>query len=123
MERPITHLVVNDIWIEDNIICVGATDNERWRCDIEDGESGADAWSFVFITLTKTGTSDDGRDWFSETAQFHCKPGDPVRDIAMAQLSELSEIAWTITNNKLDLKSARKKYFGKQFIKAFNTLK
>ncbi|NOQ74918.1 MAG: hypothetical protein GQ574_23085 [Crocinitomix sp.] len=74
MERSITHLMINSIRIEENVLLVGATDNERWRWDIEDGMSGVHAKTIVYVTLTKSGKTNDGRDCFSEEAGFHASP-------------------------------------------------
>lgn len=41
MEEQLTHLVVNWIDIDSNVILVGATDNERWKWDTDFGMSGA----------------------------------------------------------------------------------
>jgi hypothetical protein len=118
MDRPITHLVINSIWIDENELSVGATDSERWRWDIEDGESGADAWTFVFVTLTKTSITDVGRQCYSQSAGFHCQPGDVVTPFAMAHVGDLFDIAWAIANEQLDLSTARERYFGKILKKA-----
>lgn len=100
-EQP-THLVINYIWIENNEITVGATDNLRWKWDTEDGMSGGDAKTIVFVVL---------KDYLEKTG-FHCLPGDPVRELAMSHLFELFDIAWAIRNDKDDLQTAGDKYFG-----------
>lgn len=108
MDHPLTHLIINSINIEDNLILVGATDNERWRWDTEEGMSGVDAKTIVYVTLT-----DNGKGYaVSEEAGFHASPGDPVRKLAMSFLPELFEVAWAIKKEKLDLQDARKKFFG-----------
>jgi len=60
----ITHLVINWISIDDNVILVGATDNLRWKWDTEVGMSGVDAKTIVYVTLTDNGPgysiSEDG---------------------------------------------------------------
>ncbi|MEM9983067.1 MAG: hypothetical protein AAF734_11265 [Bacteroidota bacterium] len=117
MGNPITHLVVNYVRVEENMIHVGATDNERWRWDTEEGESGADAKTIVFVTLT-----DQGKGYtVAEEAGFRCAPGDPTRVVAMSYLLELFEMAWYIKNNHLDDQAAREKYFGSVLNKATNT--
>jgi hypothetical protein len=108
MTEEITHLVINWINIEDNVILVGATDNLRWKWDTEIGMSGVDAKTIVYVTLTDNGKGIS----VSEEAGFHCVPGDPVRNIAMSYLYELFEIAWKIKNDNLSIKLARKKFFG-----------
>lgn len=118
MDKPITHLVIHDLRVAEDEIVVGATDNERWRWDIENGDSGADAKTLVYVLLVHTGYSNDGRDFYTEKAGFHCQPGDPTREIAMTHLLELFEVAWSIANEKLDIEMARKRYFGKPVVKA-----
>ncbi|HTF02421.1 MAG TPA: hypothetical protein VK826_00285 [Bacteroidia bacterium] len=109
MNDEITHLVVNGINIEDNVIHVGATDNLRWKWDTEEGMSGTDAKTIVYVTLT-----DNGKEYsVSERAGFHCSPGDPTRVLAMSNLFELFEIAWIIKNENLEYKNARERFFGK----------
>jgi hypothetical protein len=108
MGNKATSLVINYIVVEPEEIVVGATDNERWRWDLEDGESGADAKTLVFVTLTENGTGYA----VSENAGFHCAPGAPERPLAVAHLQELFEVAWEIRNLGLNQMAARKKYFG-----------
>ena len=118
MDKQITHLVVNYINIEDNVILVSATDNERWRWDTEDGMSGADTKTIVYVTLT-----DNGKGYsVSEEAGFHSTTGDPTRVVAMSYLMELFEIAWSIKNEKLNYKDAEERYFGKKINKVINTI-
>ncbi len=108
MQYAITHLVVNWIDVENNTILVGATDNERWRWDTEEGASGSDAKTLITVTLTEQSKG------FStlETANFYCPPGDATRSMAMMYIEELFEIAWDIKNKNLDFTEAHKKYFG-----------
>ncbi len=110
MDGQITHLVINWINIEHNIILVGATDNERWRWDTEEGMSGSDAKTIVYVTLTDVGKGIS----VAEEAGFYCGPGDPVRRVTMSYLIELFEIAWEIKSDNLDFQTAREKYFGKE---------
>ncbi len=109
MEEEFTHLVVNWIEVDNKVILVGATDNLRWKWDTETGMSGADAKSSVWVTLT-----DHGKGFAdSEDAHFFCSPGDPVRSLAMSNVLDLFEIAWTIKNEKLNIDRARERFFGK----------
>ena len=110
MEKgKITHLIINYIKVENNLVLVGATDNERWRSDTEKGMSGADAKTIVDVTLT-----DNGKEYtISEDAHFQCLPGDPTRDVAITNLIQLFNVAWKIKNEKLNVREARKKFFGK----------
>lgn len=109
MQNAITHLVINWIAINDNSILVGATDNERWQWDTEEGASGADAKTLVTVTLTQQNKG------FStlETANFYCPPGDITRSVVMLYIEELFRIAWAIKNKNLDFTEAHKIYFGK----------
>lgn len=108
MNEEKQHLVINWINIEENVILVGATDNERWEWDTEEGYSGADAKTIVYVTLT-----DNGKNYsVSENAGFHCGIGDYSRTVAMSYLVELFDVAWNIKNDKLDFEKARKQYFG-----------
>lgn len=109
MEEQLTHLVVNWIEVDDKIILVGATDNESWKWETELGMSGADARSFVLVTLTDNGR----RIATSEQASFFCHPGDPVRSLAMSNISSLFEVAWAIKNENMEEDNAREKFFGK----------
>ena len=115
MSNQKQHLVINWINIEDNVILVGATDNERWEWDTEEGYSGADAKTIVYVTLTDNGKSYST----SENAGFHCGIDDPLRSICMNYLLELFDVAWSIKNDKLDFEEARKQYFGKSLYKKF----
>jgi hypothetical protein len=107
-ERPITHLILNWFIVEDETILVGATDNERWRWDVEDGYSGADAKSVVFIEMK---INEKGQ-VTSEVAGFHSRPGSPERSVTMSNIEGLFDVAWIIKNEKLDEKAARKRFFG-----------
>ncbi|BDS10016.1 hypothetical protein [Aureispira anguillae] len=110
MDKSITHLVINWINIEDNVILVGATDNQRWESDIEIGMSGVDSKTIVYVTLTDHGKGIS----ISEKAEFHCSPGDPTRTLAMSHLIKLYEIAWMIKNKNLDLQTALNSFWGKK---------
>lgn len=110
MDEQITHLVLNWIDIDGNTIKVGATDNLRWKWDTEEGMSGMDAKTIVYVTLTDNGKGIST----SEEAGFHCLPGDPTRRIAMLGVSELLEIAWSIKNDNLDYESAKEEYFRRE---------
>ena len=118
MNGQITHLIINFINIEDNVILVGATDNERWKSDTEEGMSGTDAKTIVYVTLT------DNSEGYStsEDAGFHCSPGDPTRFVAMSNLIELFNVAWVIKNEKLNIQDAREWYFSKEIKKAYNNM-
>jgi hypothetical protein len=110
MDEQITHLIINWIDFGESTITVGATDNQRWKWDTEEGMSGDDAKTIVYVTLTDNGEGIST----SEKAGFHCLPGDPTRKVAMTGVSNLLEIAWSIKNDHLDYDSARKRYFSKE---------
>ena len=103
-----THLMINWINIEDDVILVGATDNLRWQWEVEDGNSGSDAASIVYVTLTDKGK---GRAT-EEKAGFHAWPGDQSRRLAMTYLYELFDVAWQIKNHALLFEQAFEQYFG-----------
>ena len=102
------YLVINWISIERYEILVGATDNFRWDMEIEDGATGGDARSCVWVKLV-----DPGKGWATqEQAEFLCAPGDPDRKLAMSHLYELFEIAWKIQQDELDYDEAVEQFFG-----------
>lgn len=109
MEEPFTHLIINWIEVDHQMILVGATDNERWNLEKEFGGSGTDAKSSVWVILKENGK---GRS-VSEEAHFFCFPGDPVRSLAMSRVFDLFETAWNIKNQNMNLDEAREKFFGK----------
>lgn len=105
-----THLVINYIIIEEELVLVGATDNLRWQWDTEDGFSGADAKTIVMTMLKGR----PGTGWaLQEEAAFYCSPGDPIRPLGLGFLEELFEIAWEILKAGHSQEAARERYFGK----------
>jgi len=109
MYQPATHLVINWLYVENNEILVGATDNDRWEHDTADGMSGADATTIVLVTLhfkRKLAAV--------ETAKLHCWPGDANRELAISKIQNLFDIAWKIKDNKMTHEDAREKFFGKE---------
>lgn len=102
------NLVVNWIEIEQNKVTVGVTDSERWKHDIEMGMSGVDAKSIGIVELEDTGLG------YSTTERIYliCPPGDEHRELVISKISEVTEIAWQIKNNKLTFDSAREDFFG-----------
>lgn len=101
--------LVNYILVSEEEILVGATDSERWRWDREEGASGADAKTIVYVTL-----KGKARAYTSEEAGFHCGPGDPVRYLAMQLMPELFAIAWRIRREGFSEEEARDWYFGRR---------
>jgi hypothetical protein len=105
------HLVINYIILENHEIIVGATDSERWAWDTEDGYSGADARTMIWVTLSgKRG------EHTQEKVEFYCPIGDPLRPLAMQHVGDLLAIAWAIKNEGLTEEQAREKYFGYEII-------
>lgn len=103
------HLLVNYIWIDANSVTVGATDDERWAWEIEDGYNGGDAFSFVQATIAD---SPDGCAPI-ETVSFLIKPGyEPHRTLAERAVGELCAIAWEIKNRGLTADEATERFFG-----------
>jgi len=104
------YLVVNYIFINKEEITVGATDIERWTWDREGGDSGVNARTSVWVTL-----EDKGGQWaINEKIGLFCKPGDTWRELSIAHISDLLDIAWKIKNQNLDSKTAGEKFFGKE---------
>lgn len=102
------YLIINSITADEEEICVGATDNERWAWDVSDGYSGVDARTMVWVTL-----KDNGPGYVvSESVSFFCHREDPLRAIAYNGISGLFDIAWDIREQKFSEKEARKAYFG-----------
>ena len=103
------HLVINYIILEEQEITVGTTDSERWAWDIKEGYSGADARTMVWVTLlAKSGAC------IQEKVEFFGPLADPLRLLAMQQVSNLLDIAWAIKNTDLTKAKAYKRYFGMQ---------
>lgn len=104
------YLVVNYIWIDEKEITVGATDSERWRWDIEDGMSGADAKTLICIVL-----KDNGKGYAeTELADISGLHHSEHQELCLKYIKDLSKIAWEIKEEGLDLKAARAVYFGRR---------
>lgn len=103
------YLIINYIDIEKDFVLVGATDDQRWKWDTDEGMSGVDAKTIVYVTLKGDPKS---RIAIQEEAGFHCAPHDPIRRLAMTYIYELFEIAWDIMNNEMSFELATEKYFG-----------
>lgn len=100
------YLVVNYVRVEENKIIIGATDNERWQWDIEDGESGADAKTIIMVTLE----TDDGG-YTAEKVELFCDRCEGLRILVMEKIENLFTIAWDIHDKKFGKKEARDNYF------------
>ncbi|MAZ27318.1 MAG: hypothetical protein CL868_09610 [Cytophagaceae bacterium] len=103
------YLVVNYFDIEDNKVLVGATDDDRWNYELEDGASGGDARTFIMVELI---VDPRGRAATLENVKIFSSPGDMVRPLAFKYVSRLADTAWEILNKKLDYDKAREIYFG-----------
>jgi len=103
------YLVINYIVVEPELVLVGATDNQRWDWDTQDGYSGADAKTLVTVTLKG---SLDSKYAIQEEAQFYCALGDPLRKLAMAYVYELFDIAWKIKKARLEETATQGQYIG-----------
>lgn len=102
------HLLVNYIWIDADSITVGATDDERWGWELEDGCNGGDAFSFVQATISSPEGSAP-----IETVSFLIKPGyEPHRTLAERAVGQLCAIAWEIKNRGLTSAAASQLFFG-----------
>ena len=107
----VTHLLVNYIWIDGESVTVGATDNERWSWEQQDGYNGADASSFVQATIR------EGSDGYAptETVSFFIRPGyEPHRTLAERAVGQLCAIAWEIKNRGLNAEVAGEIFFGRE---------
>lgn len=102
------YLIINYIFINEQETTVGATDCERWTWDREDGDSGVNARTSVWVTL-----EDKGKPWATtEKIGLFCSPGDPWRELSITHIADLLEIAWEIKKQNLDRSTAQEKYFG-----------
>lgn len=107
-EKKQEWLIVNSIWVQDDEISVGATNNWRWELEKEDGYPGGDARTIVWVALTDNGP---GR-VVSETVGLFCSRSDPLRDLIFTGIQELLEVAWEIKESNLSHRAAREKFFG-----------
>ena len=104
------YAIVNWIFVDDKEITVGVTDSERWGWDTEDGYSGADARTMVWVTLTLNGP----RIATKEEVGFHCGRTEILRELAYASIPKLFEIAWEIEVEKMTDTESKDKFFGMQ---------
>ena len=102
------HLIINHVIVNEKEIVVGATNSERWRWDKDEGLSGVDARTIVWVTLT-----DNGPHYVvSETVGLFCTREDPLRPLALSGINALFEIAWKIKDQQLTMQQAREAFFG-----------
>ena len=101
--------VVNEVSVDANEVRVGITDEARWNWDIDDGCSGADARTILFVRLFHEGDSQVAT---NETVHYFCGRDDPLRADLHLFIPLLFAIAWNIRDGKLSREEARKSYFG-----------
>ncbi len=103
------HLIINSIQVSEEEIVVGATDSFRWEDERSTGEhSGADAKTHVWVTITEN----KGRSAPTEEVGLFAGRTEDIYDLALSGITELSEIAWDIKKQGLDMGQAEEKYFG-----------
>ena len=102
------HLVVNQVVVGEQEVIVGATHGARWKWEVDDGQSGADARTIVCVSLKNSG--DSGA--VSESAGLFCNREDALRPLAISGIAALFEVAWAIKEQRLDTGAARRRYFG-----------
>jgi hypothetical protein len=104
------YAIVNYIFVANNEIVVGVTDSERWGWDTEEGYSGADARTMVWVILKLNGPGIAT----AETVGFYCGRTEILRELAYASIPKLFEIAWEIEVEKMTNSEAVDKFFGMQ---------
>jgi hypothetical protein len=101
--------LVNHVSIEEKKITVGATTEERWRWELEEGcDHGGYAFTMVFVCLADNGP----RRVVSETAGLHAGRQAPERASALRSIGPLLDLAWQIYEAKLDETAARQRFMG-----------
>ncbi len=101
-------LVVNLVIVDESEVTVGATNRTRWRWDVEDGQSGVDARTLVWVTLKDNGAGFT----VGETAGLCCDRADPLRALALRGIEPLLAIAWSIRERGASQSTARADHFG-----------
>ncbi len=111
-EKPF--LVINSLSVNEEEIMVGCTDNKRWESDLKRGDSGADAYTFVYVVKRKN----EKGDFISlDEIGIHLHPTDSLRNLAIEAIPKLLEIIWEIINQKMDFEQADARYFGMSILK------
>jgi hypothetical protein len=109
----VTHLIINYISFDNGSITVGATDNERWVDELEEGYNGGDAFSFIQAKIIERNNGYAPQ----ELIEFLIRPEyEPHRTIAENSVKLISRIAWDIKNRNLSQKQAIDLYFGKRLL-------
>lgn len=104
------HTVINYIWIDETEITVGITDSERWQWDTEEGMSGADARTMLWVSIIDNGAGYA----YSEKVNIFCARSEKIlRSLAISVIEILFDIAWDIKEQQFTSEQAKKLYFGK----------
>ena len=107
--KNMRHLIINWIQVSEEEILVGATDSFRWEDERYTGKhSGADAKTHVWVTISKN----QGRSAPTEEVGLFAGKTEDIYDLTLSGIAELSEIAWEIKTQGLDMGQAKEKYFG-----------
>ncbi len=100
-------MIINHIWVEQDRLHVGATDDRRWAWEQADGASGADAMTLILAVLERTETG-----YVLESLELYCRPGEELRAVALQSAEELLDVAWSIWDKEMDSQQAKTAYFG-----------
>jgi hypothetical protein len=98
------HLIIHDIFVNEEEINVGATDSFRWEWDKGDPNSKTHVW----VTITEN----KGRSAPTEEVGLFAGRTEDIYELALSGIAELSEIAWEIKKQGHDRKKAQELYFG-----------
>ena len=86
----------------------------RWESDLKRGDSGADAYTFVYVAKRKN----EKGDFISlDEIGIHLHPTDSLRNLAIEAIPKLLEIIWEIINQNMDFEMADACYFGMSILK------
>ncbi len=100
------YLVINCITFDEEVITVHATDNERWFWDLEEGESGIDAMTRIWVTIKSSG---------EEVIDYYPSFDYYSNDFSKKHQSTLLRVARVIKNDfarGVLCKTIQKKFFG-----------
>ena len=97
------YLIVNHVWVKGGEVHVGATNSTRWKWDTDDGDTGANAKTIIWV---------DVKNIALESVTLFCSRYEKERGLAISGISELLNIAWDIKDQNLSNKKAHHKYFG-----------
>lgn len=102
---------INHIIVEDQVVHIGATNEQRWQWELEDGYNGSEAKTLVTFTLDFSGGHKNVAP--NETVQFFTFPSDHLRKSCYGVVGALAEVVWAIYDAKMDEKEAKFNFFGK----------